>query len=99
MTQRGESSTSRSGAQNGAIVLGGAHGSLEIARSLGRRGIRVWLITDDNPLAKLSRYVERNLTWAGPRDAGALSLLVELCHRHDLRGWVLFAGSDEDLCF
>jgi D-aspartate ligase len=100
MTQRGEPvSTSRSEAQSGAIVLGGAHGSLEIARSLGRRGIRVWLITDDNPLAKLSRYVERSLTWAGPRDPGALSLLVDLCHRHDLRGWVLFAGSDEDLYF
>jgi D-aspartate ligase len=80
-------------------VLGGAHGSLEIARSLGRRGTRVWLITDDNPLAKSSRYVERSLTWAGPRGAGALSFLVELCHRHHLRGWVLFAGSDDDLCF
>ena len=90
---------SQSGAQSGAIVLGGAHGSLEIARSLGRRGIRVWVITDDNPLAKSSRYVERSLTWAGPRGADALSFLVELCERHDLRGWVLFAGSDDDLCF
>ncbi len=80
-------------------MLGGAHGSLEIARSLGRRGIRVWLITDDNPLASSSRYVERSLTWAGPRDDCALSFLVELCQRHDLRGWVLFAGSDDDLCF
>jgi D-aspartate ligase len=92
-------SKSRSQAERGAIVLGGAHGSLEIARSLGRRGIRVWVITDDNPLAKSSRYVERSLTWAGPRGADALSFLVELCHRHDLRGWVLFAGSDDDLCF
>jgi D-aspartate ligase len=83
----------------GAIVLGGAHGSLEIARSLGRRGIRVWVITDDNPLAKSSRYVERSFTWAGPRDDGALAFLTELCRAHDLRGWVLFAGSDDDLCF
>jgi D-aspartate ligase len=92
-------SKSRSQAERGAIVLGGAHGSLEIARSLGRRGIRVWVITDDNPLAKSSRYVERSLTWAGPRGADALSFLVELCRRHDLRSWVLFAGSDDDLCF
>jgi len=83
----------------GAIVLGGAHGSLEIARSLGRRGIRVWLITDDNPLAKSSRYVEKSFAWAGPRDDGALAFLTELCRAHDLRGWVLFAGSDDDLCF
>ncbi len=92
-------SKSRSQAERGAIVLGGAHGSLEIARSLGRRGVRVWLITDDNPLAKLSRYVERSLTWGGPRGADALSFLVEMRHRHDLRDWVLFAGSDDDLCF
>jgi len=83
----------------GAVVLGGAHGSLEIARSLGRRGIRVWLVTDDNPLAKSSRYVEKSFAWAGPRDHGALAFLTELCRAHDLRGWVLFAGSDDDLCF
>jgi D-aspartate ligase len=83
----------------GAIILGGAHGSLEIARSLGRHGIRVWLITDDNPLAKSSRYVARSFAWPGPRDEGALAFLTELCRRHDLDGWVLFAGSDDDLCF
>jgi D-aspartate ligase len=88
----------RAGPQ-GAVVLGGAHGSLEIARSLGRRGIRVWLITDDNPLAKSSRYVEKSFAWAGPRDGGALAFLTELCRAHNLRGWVLFAGSDDDLCF
>jgi D-aspartate ligase len=99
MTDRRQTMASQLEARRGAIVLGGAHGSLEIARSLGRRGIRVWLITDDNPLARLSRYVERSLTWAGPRDSGALTFLVELCRRHDLAGWVLFAGSDDDLCF
>lgn len=88
-------STSR----KGAIVLGGAHGSLEIARSLGRRGIPVWLITADNPLAGLSRYVERSFPWRGPRDDGALNFLIDLSRRHDLGGWVLFAGSDEDLWF
>lgn len=60
MTNRRQTSTSQRDPQRGAIVLGGAHGSLEIARSLGRRGIRVWLITDDNPLARMSRYVERS---------------------------------------
>jgi D-aspartate ligase len=100
MTKRDEPSAgSRNDAAKGALVIGGAHGSLEIARSLGRRGIRVWLITDDNPLARLSRYIERSLTWAGPRDDCALSFLVELCQQHDLHGWVLFAGSDDDLCF
>jgi D-aspartate ligase len=53
-------------APQGALVLGGAHGSLEIARSLGRRGIPVWLVISDNPLATLSRYVRRHFVWDGP---------------------------------
>jgi D-aspartate ligase len=100
MTPRGAaSSAGRGEAPKGAIVLGGAHGSLEIARSLGRRGIRVWVVTADNPLATMSRYVERSLTWAGPREDGALAFLADTCRRHALHGWVLFAGSDDDLFF
>jgi D-aspartate ligase len=83
----------------GAIVLGGAHCSLAIARSLGRRGIPVWLITADHPLASLSRYVTRSLHWRGPRADGALDFIIELGRRYGLQGWVLFAGSDEDLQF
>jgi D-aspartate ligase len=83
----------------GAIVLGGAHGSLAIARSLGRRGVPVWLITADSPLASFSRYVERSFRWSGPRDEGALDFLVDLARRHGLHGWVLFTGSDEDVQF
>ena len=85
--------------RKGAIVLGGAHGSLEIARSLGRRGIPVWLITSDNPLASLSRFVESSFRWRGPRDSGALAFLTNLARRHGLDGWVLFAGSDDDVWF
>lgn len=95
MNDAGECASHR----KGAIVLGGAHGSLEIVRSLGRRGIPVWLITADNPLAGLSRYADRSLRWRGPRDDGALDYLAELARRHDLNGWVLFAGSDDDVRF
>ena len=95
MSDAGEGASPR----KGAIVLGGAHGSLEIARSLGRRGIPVWLITADNPLASLSRFVEVSLRWSGPRDSGALAFLTDLARRHGLEGWVLFAGSDDDVWF
>jgi D-aspartate ligase len=89
----------RNGARQGAIVLGGAHGSLEIARSLGRRGIPVWMIIADNPLPTLSRYVECSQCWPGPRDPGAVTFLKNLAERHGLDGWVMFAGGDEELCF
>jgi D-aspartate ligase len=83
----------------GALILGGAHGSLEIARSLGRRGIPVWLITSDSLLAGLSRYVQRSVSWSGPGSDGAARFLVELGHRHGLKDWVLFTGSDADMRF
>jgi predicted ATP-grasp superfamily ATP-dependent carboligase len=89
----------RSSPRKGAIVLGGAHGSLEIARSLGRRGIAVWFVTADNPLASLSRFIECSFRWRGPRDSGALAFLTDLNRRHGLDGWVLFAGSDDDVRF
>ncbi len=82
--------------QTGALVLGGAHGSLEIARSLGRRGIPVWLATSDNPLPTLSRYVTRNFSWPGPAWRGAEGFLADLAERHGLGGWVLFAGGDAE---
>lgn len=85
--------------QKGALVLGGAHGSLEIARSLGRRGIPVWLLTDDNPLATFSRYVTRSLRWPGARDPRAVDFLRDLADRDHLRGWVLFPGADADVRF
>ena len=85
--------------RKGALILGGAHGSLEIARSLGRRGIPVWLVTADNPLASLSRFVERSLRWNGPREDDALTFLTDLVRSHGLDGWVLFAGSDDDVWF
>jgi D-aspartate ligase len=85
--------------RKGALILGGAHGSLEIARSLGRRGIPVWLVTADNPLASLSRFVERSLRWSGPRDSSALAFLTDLVRSHGLDGWVLFAGGDDDVWF
>lgn len=84
-------------APQGALVLGGAHGSLEIARSLGRRGIPVWLVTSDNPLATLSRYVQRHFVWDGPDRDDAVAYLADLAARHRLHGWVLFAGGDAEV--
>ena len=85
--------------QQGALILGGAHGSLEIARSLGRRGIPVLMVTSDNPLPTLSRYVERHFAWPGPDCDGAVAYLTDLAGRHCLNGWVLFAGGDAEVRF
>src|SRR6202035_2158438 len=82
----------------GALILGGAHGSLAIARSLGRRGIAVALLTD-HPLAGFSRYVGRHFKWSGPSRDGALADLLSLAEHEGLAGAVLFAGGDSEVRF
>jgi D-aspartate ligase len=82
---------------DGALILGGAHGSLAVARSLGRRGIPVWFVTHDHPIAKYSRYVGRSFDWTGPSHRGAAEWLVEFSAKHRLERWALFAGGDEEV--
>jgi len=85
-------------AVTGAVILGGAHGSLAVARSLGRRKIPVWLVTNDHPIAQFSRYVARSFTWPGPdHDGAAAAWLTELAANHQLDRWVLFASADAEV--
>jgi D-aspartate ligase len=85
--------------KSGAIILGGTHGSLAVARSLGRRGIPVWLIETSRSVAGFSRYVKRRLTWEGPEDPGALDWLFDLAGHHDIGNWVLFPAADPETRF
>ena len=45
--------------QVGAIVIGGEHPGLGIARSLGRRGIPICVIDDQHSVSQFSKYVTR----------------------------------------
>jgi len=79
----------------GALIVGGAHVSIAVARSLGRRGIPVWLLAN-HPLPKFSRYVERSFHWPDSDEEGVAALL-QLGERYDLAGWVLMATGDRDM--
>ena len=81
----------------GVLILGGAHGSLAIVRSLGRRGIDVWFATHDHPIAKYSRYTKRGVRWPGPNSPKAIEWLLAFAARWQLDGWVLFPGADAEL--
>jgi D-aspartate ligase len=85
--------------KTGGLILGGAHGSLAVARSLGRRGIPVWFLTDGNRLPCFSRYSTRSAIWPGPSDAGALRFLLNHCESHRLNGWILIPGGDAEARF
>jgi D-aspartate ligase len=80
----------------GALIVGGAHGSLAVARSLGRKGIPVWFVTHDHPIASYSSYVLRRGAWPGPDAKGAAQWLVDFAAHHRLDRWVLFPGGDAE---
>jgi D-aspartate ligase len=80
----------------GALIVGGAHGSLAVARSLGRKGIPVWFVTHDHPIASYSRFVLRRGAWPGPDAKGAAQWLLDFAAHHRLDRWVLFPGGDAE---
>jgi predicted ATP-grasp superfamily ATP-dependent carboligase len=77
----------------GALVLGADYRALGVVRSLGRRGVPVWVLSEPaEPLASISRYATRSLPWP-PGDR--VAFLRELAERDGLRGWALIPSADE----
>ncbi|HLH22469.1 MAG TPA: ATP-grasp domain-containing protein [Chloroflexota bacterium] len=80
--------------ETGALVIGGDYQGLGIVRSLGRRGIPVWVLDDERSIAAVSRYTRRALPW--PTDAGCQrDYLLALAKQHRLDGWVVYPTRDE----
>ena len=80
----------------GALIVGGAHVSLGVARSLGRRGVPVWLMAT-HPLPTYSRYVRRSFAWPGAEHPDGVASIMDVAARHHLDGWVLLATGDQDM--
>jgi D-aspartate ligase len=80
----------------GALIVGGAHVSIGVARSLGRQGVPVWLLAN-HPLPTYSRYVTRSFDWPGAEHEDGLASILDVVTRHGLQGWVLFPTGDQDL--
>jgi predicted ATP-grasp superfamily ATP-dependent carboligase len=83
----------------GVVILGGAHGTLALARSLGRKGVPVWLVSNDTPLPTWSRRIAGHREWAGPDSGGALAFLLDLAATQGLRGALLVPGGDGEVRF
>ena len=80
----------------GALVLGGNLNGLTIARSLGRKGIPVWIATPGNiKLASFSRYTKRTLPWPDIDPKAQAAYLLDLAERCHLDQWTLIPTSDE----
>ena len=82
--------------QVGAVVIGGEHPGLGIARSLGRRGIPICIIDDQHSISQFSRYATRVVRVKDLRDEkNTVDSVMEIGHRYGLKGWVLFPTRDE----
>jgi D-aspartate ligase len=80
----------------GAIVIGGEHPGLGIARSLGRKGIPVFVIDDQHSISQFSRYVTKVVRVRDLRDdLKTVESVMEIGQRFGLEGWVLFPTRDE----
>ncbi len=79
----------------GALVIGGEHPGLGIARSLGRRGIPVYVVDDQHSVSRFSRYVHRVIHADDLLDERKTIETFSKWHRYGLQGWVLFPTRDE----
>jgi D-aspartate ligase len=80
----------------GALVVGGDHPGLGIARSLGRRGIPVFILEDQHSISLFSKYASRVIRVKNLRDEQqTIDSVLEVGHRFGLKGWVLFPTRDE----
>src|ERR1700726_2355472 len=79
----------------GALVMRADYRGLGVVRSLGRRGIPVWVLKQGGHLvAATSRYVRRNVPWPAAEDGAEIALLLDLAKRHRLKNWLLFPTDD-----
>jgi len=75
--------------------MGADYRALGVARSLGRRGIPVWIINQGGHLvASASRFVRRRLPWPAADDRTRVDYLLALCATHRLNGWLLVPTDD-----
>lgn len=80
----------------GALVVGGDHPGLAIARSLAPRGIPVWIVDDQLCISSFSRHVAKVIRRPNLRDhEAAVDAVMAIGHEHGLQGWVLFPTRDE----
>jgi D-aspartate ligase len=80
----------------GALVVGGEHPGLGVARSLGRRGIPVCVVDDQQSISRFSRYVKSFVRVNDLRDERrAVDAVLEVGRRLNLRNWVLYPTRDE----
>jgi D-aspartate ligase len=80
-----------------AVLLGGAHGTLALARCLEHAGIQPCLVSDENGCASFSRAVHKVTGWHGAGHPGALEELEGIARANSLEGSMLIPAGDPEV--
>jgi D-aspartate ligase len=80
----------------GAVVIGGDHPGLAVARSLGSRGIPVYILEDQHCISSYSHYVTKVVRVPDLLDdQKVVDSTLEVGRQFGLKDWVLFPTRDE----
>lgn len=80
----------------GALVVGGDYQGLGIVRSLGRHGVPVCVIDDEQSIARFSRYATYSVGTPSLREEQqTIDTVLSVGRRFGLHGWVLYPTRDE----
>lgn len=80
----------------GALVVGGDYQGLGIVRSLGRHGVPVCVIDDEQSIARFSRYATFSVATRSLREEQqTIDTVLDVGRRFGLHGWVLYPTRDE----
>jgi predicted ATP-grasp superfamily ATP-dependent carboligase len=86
--------------QLGALITGADYRGLGVARSLGRRGIPVYVLKrPGHRLAAVSKYVRNSEVWPRGDETQGVDFMLNLAERKGLKGWVLIPTDDEVVGF
>jgi D-aspartate ligase len=81
--------------QIGALITGADYRALGVVRSLGRRGIPVWLLKrPGHHLAAVSKYARNSEAWPLGDEAQGVDFMLDLAERKGIKGWVLIPTDD-----
>jgi predicted ATP-grasp superfamily ATP-dependent carboligase len=80
----------------GALVITDSYTGLGIIRSLGRKGVPVWVVGGKFSVAGASRYTQHITEFGASDESQKINFLVELAKQNNLKNWVLFPDSDKN---
>lgn len=76
----------------GAIVLGGDYQGLGIIRTVGKKGIPVYLLDSGPSIGKVSKWTTRSFIY---KESSLIEFLLVLAEQEKLNGWVIYPTTDE----